>query len=49
MPTFENEGVIIYYEIEGSGPELVLIHGFGSNMEDNWKNSNWVNYLKDSN
>jgi pimeloyl-ACP methyl ester carboxylesterase len=48
MPTFENEGVNIYYEIKGSGPDLVLIHGFGSNMEDNWKNSNWVKNLKDS-
>jgi len=47
MPYFENEGVKIYYEIEGSGPDLVLIHGFGSNMEDNWKNSNWLTVLKD--
>ena len=48
MPMFENEGVNIYYEIEGSGPDLILIHGFASNMEDNWKNSNWVKTLKDS-
>ncbi len=48
MPYIENEGVNIYYEIEGSGPDLVLIHGFGSNMENNWKSSNWVKNLKDS-
>lgn len=48
MPSFENESVNIYYEIEGSGPDLVLIHGFASNMEDNWKSSNWVKELKDS-
>jgi len=47
MPYFENEGVNIYYEIESSGPDLVLIHGFASNMEDNWKSSNWVKELKD--
>ena len=42
-----NEGVKIYYEIEGSGPDLVLIHGFASNMENNWKVTNWVKTLKD--
>ena len=46
MPYFENEGIKIYYEIEGSGPDLVLIHGFASNMENNWKQNNWVKTLK---
>jgi len=25
----------------------VLIHGFAANLEDNWKNTNWVKTLKD--
>ena len=47
MPYFENEGVRIYYEIEGDGPDLILIHGFASNIENNWKQNNWVKTLKD--
>lgn len=48
MPYFENEGVRIYYELEGTGPDLVLIHGFASNIENNWKQNNWVKTLKDN-
>ncbi len=28
MPLFDNEGVKIYYEIEGEGPPVITIHGF---------------------
>ena len=37
MPYFDNEGVKIYYEIEGTGPNLFMIHGFAANIEMNWK------------
>ncbi|MFX1312741.1 MAG: alpha/beta fold hydrolase [Promethearchaeota archaeon] len=47
MPFFENEGVKIYYEIEGEGPPVIMIHGFAANIEGNWKETNWVNVLKD--
>ena len=47
MPYFENKGIKIYYEIEGDGPPLVLIHGFSGNIEDSWKDSNLIETLKD--
>ena len=47
MPFFDNEGVKIYYEIEGEGPPVIMIHGFASNLESNWKLANWVKVLKD--
>ena len=48
MPYFNNENVKIYYEIEGEGPPVVMIHGFASNLEINWKQANWVKVLKDN-
>ncbi|MFX0007046.1 MAG: alpha/beta fold hydrolase [Promethearchaeota archaeon] len=47
MPFFDNEGVKIYYEIEGEGPPVIMIHGFAANIEANWKATNWVDVLKD--
>ncbi len=47
MPFFDNEGVKIYYEIEGMGPPVIMIHGFAANIEANWKTTNWVDVLKD--
>ena len=29
MPYADNQGVRIYYEVEGEGPPLVLAHGMG--------------------
>lgn len=49
MPFFDNEGVKIYYEIEGKGPDLIMIHGFASNIDNNWRNTNWIKTLKDDN
>jgi len=49
MPFFENEGVKIYYEIEGNGPDLIMLHGFAGNIEINWRLTNWIKTLKDSN
>jgi len=48
LPYLDNNGIKIYYEIHGSGPDLLLIHGFASNMENNWKSTNWVKTLKDN-
>ncbi|MHA1931597.1 MAG: alpha/beta fold hydrolase [Promethearchaeota archaeon] len=47
MPYFHNEGVKIYYEIEGAGPPVILIHGFASSLESNWKQAKWIKVLKD--
>lgn len=48
MPFFDNEGIKIYYEIEGEGPPVMMIHGFASHLEDNWKQTNWIKALKDN-
>src|SRR5215475_10599773 len=34
MPYTENAGVRIHYAVEGSGPELVLLHGFMGSVDD---------------
>ncbi len=47
MPYFDNEGVKIYYEIEGKGHDLFMIHGFAANIEMNWRMPNWIKVLKD--
>ncbi len=48
MPFFNNQGVKIYYEVEGEGPPVVMIHGFAAELEGNWKLTNWVDVLKHS-
>jgi pimeloyl-ACP methyl ester carboxylesterase len=47
MSYFTNDGVKIYYEVEGEGPPIVMIHGFTSSLEI-WKENNWVEALKDN-
>ena len=47
MPYFTNDGIKIHYEIEGEGLPVVMIHGFASSLEGNWKQTNWVDFLKD--
>ncbi|MFW9988031.1 MAG: alpha/beta fold hydrolase [Candidatus Odinarchaeota archaeon] len=47
MPFFTNDGIRLYYEIEGEGPPVVMIHGFALNIEYNWKAPKWVEILKD--
>lgn len=49
MPFCENEGINIYYEIDGSGSDLIMIHGFASDLEDNWKASGVAGALKEKN
>jgi pimeloyl-ACP methyl ester carboxylesterase len=49
MPYFNNNNIKIYYEIEGEGPDLIMIHGFAANIEINWRIPNWISTLKDDN
>ncbi len=37
MPTFDSNGVAINYVVEGEGPTIVLIHGFTSSLQGNWR------------
>jgi pimeloyl-ACP methyl ester carboxylesterase len=46
MPYVSNQGVRIYYEVEGLGPPLVLAHGISASLED-WRDVGWVEALKD--
>ncbi len=46
MPHVTNQGVKIYYEVEGLGPPLVLAHGVSGSLED-WREFGWVEALKD--
>lgn len=46
MPQASNEGLSIYYEVEGTGPPLVLLHGSFGSLDD-WRDFGYVAALKD--
>lgn len=48
MPYFLSQGVQIDYQIFGEGPPVLLIHGFASNGDVNWVQTNWVNDLTEA-
>ena len=37
MPTIEREGATLYYEVHGSGPAVVFVHGSGGNALSWWQ------------
>lgn len=45
MPYANNQGVRIYYEVEGQGPPLVLLHGVNMSLE-HWRVLGMVEALK---
>ena len=45
MPYADNQGTRIYYEVEGEGPPLVLVHGRGSSLEE-WRVRGYVDALQ---
>jgi pimeloyl-ACP methyl ester carboxylesterase len=45
MPTFDSNGVSINYIQEGAGPDIVLIHGFASSLQGNWRGTGVVDAL----
>ena len=44
MPTLKHDSLDINYEVSGSGPLLILHHGFGSWGLD-WKRGGWLEAL----
>jgi len=49
MPEFASEAIKIHYEVEGEGPELIMIHGFAASIQDNWRATGWVEALEKEN
>jgi pimeloyl-ACP methyl ester carboxylesterase len=45
MAYFDSGGVSIAFEMEGEGRPVVLVHGFASSFQRNWKNTGWVDFL----
>jgi pimeloyl-ACP methyl ester carboxylesterase len=45
MPFFVSTGVRIYYEVEGSGPPVVLLHGLTSSIQQNWRRPGVIDAL----
>lgn len=45
MPFVNNDGIKIYYEVEGTGPDLMMGHGFGASIED-WRELGYVEQLR---
>ena len=46
MPYANNNGVKIYYEVEGQGPPLVMAHGGGISDLDGWRRYGYTEALK---
>lgn len=38
----------IHYEVNGNGAPIVLIHGFASNTQGNWRTPGWIDFLKNA-
>ena len=47
MPDADNNGLRIYYEVEGDGPPLVLAHGFTTSLEG-WRTNGYAEALSPS-
>lgn len=45
MPTVDSGGVTISYVAEGSGPAVVLVHGFASSVQGNWRGPGIIDAL----
>ncbi len=43
--TASSDGFDIYYEIEGAGPPMLLVHGWGSDTGHGWRDSGWIEAL----
>lgn len=46
MPQFENNGIALAYDDIGNGEPIVLIHGFASNRNENWRRVGWYGAIE---
>jgi pimeloyl-ACP methyl ester carboxylesterase len=46
MQHFDSNGIDIAFTDEGEGRPVLLIHGFGSNSNVNWRATEWINRLR---
>lgn len=42
---FRSDGLLIAYETAGSGPPVILVHGFASSHRINWLETSWMEAL----
>src|SRR4051794_33542994 len=42
MPTYNSHGLKLNYRDQGSGPALILIHGWGADSRE-WEEAGWTN------
>ena len=42
------DGVTLAYDRVGEGPPVMLVHGFGSSREQNWKSTGWYRSLTEA-
>ena len=45
MPIFQHDDLALHYVDEGEGPPILLVHGFASNIEMNWRGPGWIDLL----
>ncbi|MGO9986086.1 MAG: alpha/beta fold hydrolase [Rhodomicrobium sp.] len=45
MDMVSADGARIAYTIEGEGDPVLLIHGFASNAQTNWRDTRWMSFL----
>ncbi len=42
----ESDGLRIHYERFGTGPPLILVHGWGADTKTNWLDTGWIDVLQ---
>ncbi len=48
MKSFQSDGVRIAYDVIGEGDPILLIHGFASTANVNWRDTGWVSTLENA-
>ena len=48
MPTVDNHGIPIHYEVHGSGHPVVLVHGGTVSFKNNYADFGWIESLNDN-